>query len=413
MLRRSLSFTQSFVARLVGKFGHVAGLVLAARILQNINGFLLSVLIVRRFGLAGAGTLAIATVAIVVMALISTFGLTYTLARMQISTPKKNTIGLLACIATLPACLPLAILLGLAAGQNHQEAAVIAVLALGGPFFAQTNIANALQVLQGKAGDCVIPPIGNMLGLIAAAAFGSSFLMFAALLAAFRFASIAVVFLRLPRGRLPLREVLEHLAEGLRFLTADAVNLGSDQVTVLIVSYLISRGELGLFGLCRQMLTVSDTPGWSQLQASYPAIVADPQGQIPKLRRRLMVTGVLCAVVVAALTVPLGLWVYHLPGFMILGPLLQTSTPVRYLLGVYDTRLRAIGAVARSNRVSLIRGLLALLIIPMGAWMAGATGAVVATILHVCIATYITSCVRTDDVMAVSNKTLTIAGSVS
>ncbi len=63
------------VDRLLQKFGRAAGLVLLARVLQNLNGFLLSILIVtRRFGLQGAGTLVIATIAIVVLALIGTCG---------------------------------------------------------------------------------------------------------------------------------------------------------------------------------------------------------------------------------------------------------------------------------------------------------------------------------------------------
>jgi len=65
---------------LAHRFGREASLVLLARVLQNANGFLLSVLIVRRFGLAAAGTLTIATIATVVIELFGTFGLTWTSA---------------------------------------------------------------------------------------------------------------------------------------------------------------------------------------------------------------------------------------------------------------------------------------------------------------------------------------------
>jgi O-antigen/teichoic acid export membrane protein len=378
------------VDRLLQKFGRAAGLVLLARVLQNLNGFLLSILIVRRFGLQGAGTLVIATIAIVILALIGTCGLPYTLARMNIDPKQRNTVGLFACMAVVPLSLPFVGALGLIVGHSHKEALVIALLALGGPFFAQTNITNALQVLLNKPGDAIIPPIGNLLGLIVAAWVGPGFVTFAAILAAFRFAAIGCAFLRLPCRRTSFRMLITHMADGARYLIADAINLGTDQAAMLILSFILSRAQLGLLGLCRQLITVSDTPGWSQIQAFYPGMVADPARNGPLLISRLRWIGIVSAASVALLTAPLGLWIYRAPGFLVLAPLLQVSTPIRYLLAAYDTRLRALGLVAASNRISAIRGVLTLAIIPAGAWAAGAFGAVVAIIIQVVLATYLT-----------------------
>src|SRR5271156_722504 len=113
------------ITRLLGAFGRDAALVLIARLLQNANGFLLSVLIVRRFGLASAGTLTVATTAVVVLSLLGTFGLTYGLARLPITDREKNALGAFGCLVVLPLSLPVVIGLGLAAGHSSREAAAI------------------------------------------------------------------------------------------------------------------------------------------------------------------------------------------------------------------------------------------------------------------------------------------------
>ena len=381
---------RALLLRLADRFGRDAGLVLAARLLQNVNGFLLSVLIVRRFGLNGAGTLAVATVATVALALLGAFGLPYTLARLKIPAEEKNRLGLMAALAILPLSLAPVALLGAAFGQDREEAAVIALLALGGVFFAQTNVLAALQVLQDRARDTIIPALGNLAGLLAAALIGQNFVMFALILALTRFASVAWAYLRLPIGPLTPRDAWGHIRDSLHYLTSDALNQGSEQLVVLLSSTLMSRGELGLFGLCRQLLTVSDTPGWSQAQAVYPALVADPYGTFTELRRRMLWLGVFCGSTVAVLTVPLALFVYHLPALLIAGPVLLASVPIRYLLVVYDVQLRALGLVRRTNVLSLVRAVSAFAFIPIAAWQGGALGAVFGTIGQVVFATFLT-----------------------
>jgi hypothetical protein len=75
---------------------------------------------------------------------------------------------------------------------------------------------------------------------------------------------------------------------------------------------------------------------------------------------------------------------------MILAPLLLSSVPLRYLLTVYDVALRAVGAITATNRVSHLRAAFALAIIPGGAWLSGAAGAVIATIAHTAISVWLT-----------------------
>jgi EamA domain-containing membrane protein RarD len=90
-------------------------------------------LIVRRFGLAAAGTLTVATIASVVIGLIGTFGLPYTFTRMDISVERRNSLGAAASLALLPLSLSFIAALGIAADQSQEEAAAIALLSLAGP----------------------------------------------------------------------------------------------------------------------------------------------------------------------------------------------------------------------------------------------------------------------------------------
>ena len=201
-------------------------------------------------------------------------------------------------------------------------------------------------MLLNKPGDAIIPPIGNLLGLIVAAWVSPGFVTFAAILAAFRFAAIGCAFLRLPCRRTSFRMLITHMADGARYLIADAINLGTDQAAMLILSFILSRAQLGLLGLCRQLITVSDTPGWSQIQAFYPGMVADPARNGPLLISRLRWIGIVSAASVALLTAPLGLWIYRAPGFLVLAPLLQVSTPNL----IFACSLRHKAACARVGR---------------------------------------------------------------
>jgi hypothetical protein len=60
-------------------------------------------------------------------------------------------------------------------------------------------------------------------------------------------------------------------------------------------------------------------------------------------------------------------------------------------MGSFDMRLRAMGLVARTNRLCLLRGGLSLLLVPVAAWRGGALGGVLATMAQNVIATWLTS----------------------
>lgn len=390
----------AFARNRLQSFGGDAALILSARMLQNINGFFLSIIIVRKFGLAAAGSLTIATVATVVLGTLCTFGLPYIFAREAAEARVRNTVGLIAWFAAVIVSVPAGLALGLATGQDFTEAMVIFLLSMAGPFFAQTNMANSLLVLENRTRLTIYAPLGNLAGLVLGYFFAGNLLEFALILTVFRLAGTLVIFLLLPLGRVSLRSLVPWVRSGLRFLTADVINLGADQASVMIASYLMSRSELGIFGLCRQMLTLSDTPGWSRLVAWYPKVFADPRGTIPQFTRQMLALGVFCGISVAVLCVPLGYWVYHLPAFVVLAPLLLCSVPFRYLVGIYDMSLRAIGAVRATNEITLLRCVLVVALYSAGILLAGIYGAIAATIALAMISAWVTRLILTRNLPA-------------
>jgi len=372
-------------------FERAAALILGARVAQNLNGFLLSVIVVRKFGLAGAGTLAIATAPTVVLSILCSFGLPYMFARMKTSDATRNTVALAACLAAVVVAAPISALTGLAMGRDKSEAATIALLAMGGAFFAQTNVMFALLVQQGQEKRLILAPGGNLVGLVAGFAFQQTFVGFSLVVCICRFVGLFALFRGLRLVRISLRDIGHHIWAGTRFLTADLINMSADQLTVLACSYLLSREDLGILGLCRQLLTVSDTPGWSRLMVWYPRVVADPKGTFPPLVRKMLSLGTACALVTAVFSVALGFLIYRQPQVALFAPLLLSSGPLRYLVVLYDMGLRATGAISANNMVTLLRGGLVLPLVGGGAAVGGISGAILAMVFHVAIAAWVTA----------------------
>src|ERR1700733_9626812 len=82
--------------------GSAGRLVFAGRVIQNVNGLLLTTLLVREFGLAASGTLTISSVGVVVLGIVLTFGLPFSLAAEPVSVRRKNSIGLVAALVMMP-----------------------------------------------------------------------------------------------------------------------------------------------------------------------------------------------------------------------------------------------------------------------------------------------------------------------
>jgi O-antigen/teichoic acid export membrane protein len=348
-----------------------------------VSGLLLSIALVRRFGLSAAGDYALAAVAIATLAIACSVGLPYSLARAAEPVAEKNAIGMLASLLIMPVSFPLIGLYGYLAGQDLEEAIVISLLACGGWFFAQTNIFYALFVLQDRVRLAIIPPIVNIVGIAVAAAFANSLLVFAATLVVARLVGIFGICLRLPYRAVSPRRLWRHLYPSLGILSADLVNYGSDQLLVLAMSYLVNRQELGILGLSRQIVSIADIPGGSLLQTAYPAMVQDPQAELTMTRKRMLTLAGLTMVGCAGLALPLGIWVYRVPLLPAYAALLLTSLPARYILSLCETYLKAIHQLRTLNWLAVLRGVAWAATAPLCIF--GLYAAFIGFVVHACL----------------------------
>jgi len=354
-------------------------LVFTARLADSANGFLLSMMIVRLFGFSGAGTYSIASIAITAYALFGTFGLTYLFAKNKANLAKMNTLGLYVSLMIIPLSIPFSYFLGLATSSGEVELLTIVMLSYGGIFFAHTRILTALQVLQGRVWEGLILPLSSFLAIISASYFSWSYVSFATILASIRVAGFLYAFTLLPHAKIGVVEFVDQLKSGVKYISSDSVNLLSDQMPILISSFLISRQELGLFGICKQIATLSQTPMWSFMSFKYPSIVHNPELSLEKMPAEMLKFGAIIGFIVSIISIPIGFLIYKSDEFIILSFLLMFLNPYRYLLYFYDVYLKAIGAIYHCNLAAVIRLCAGLIILPFSLWMGGAYGGVIAT----------------------------------
>ncbi len=349
--------------------------------MQNANGFVLSVIIVKNFGLAAAGSLTIASIGTTVLATMCAFGLPFVFARLGTEARAQNSVGLLCSVAGVVVAVPPCLGLGLLFGKDPAEAAVVFLLSLGGAYFAVTSIASALLLVQNRGADVILSPLGNSIGLALGGLLADDLLTFAIILTVARFAGAFAAFARSRFGPASFATIVAHLRCGVDYLSVDTLNLGSYQASVMLTSVLLSREELGIFGLCRQIITVSDTPASSSTSVWYPRLCQHPQQSFPGFKRHMLQLGAYCALGLAVLSVPLGLWIYHSPVFALLAPLMVASVPFRYLVVAREALIRAIGQIRAMRELTIFRCALCVLL-PLGVLAGGVLGAIITSVLQ-------------------------------
>ncbi|WP_431858574.1 lipopolysaccharide biosynthesis protein [Azospirillum sp.] len=337
--------------------------VLLARLLQSGNGFLLSIILVQVYGLAAAGTFAVAGVLIAPLAILATFGLPFSLARSHAPVEERNALGCTAGLLAVPLGLPAIAACAALLGRDGDEAMAIAWFACGGLFFAQVNVFNALLVLQRRAALSVLPHLYSSAGILLAALLADGLLDFAMIVGIQRIIGVFLCFL-LPHSRIDLRAFFRHARESAHFMPFELIHLGADQLFTVALSYLLTREQLGIFGLWRQVFNAGMLAPSSMLQTAYPEIVRDPQGSLPTLRRKLNTVSLPTTIGIALLSWPLGLLVYNAPYFPVFTLLLMACLPLGCLVVLYDSGLRALGEIRLMNQLGLARGAILLSVVP-------------------------------------------------
>lgn len=256
----------------------------------------------------------------------------------------------LALLSTLPA-----IVIACIASADPQERIAIALFGASGAFLGQLPVLQAACIVQQRPWALPIPGTIQFMGIAFAAAFTSDVALFALSTYGFRALSSVVGYLCLELS-IPTRTETVGLArEGGRFAPLDIVNLMSEQLPVFLISFMLTRDELGLLGLARQLLTVADTPGWSFLSSRYPELVRSPARSLSALRTRNERLALVASIFTIALSVLLSLSLYRQPAVILLTVASVIPLVYRYANNLYDLTLRASGNFAVSLRLSVVK----------------------------------------------------------
>lgn len=350
--------------RLVGAFLGRDGLfLLIARILHAGNGFILSVILIREFGLAAVGTYTIAVVAVVALSLLCGSGLNYSLPREPLATEEKNTVALGWALLMIPVTPLAAIPFGLLMAHHPREWLEISLFACGGYFFGQSSLLNTLLVLQKRTRWAIAPPLANTAGLLVGMLLSRAIAQFAVILLISRACGSLWLFAGMKYQRMRASAIWHYCMNGLRYTSMDFLAMLSDQTSPLIIASMVSRADLGVFGLCAQFMNVSEMPGWSVLQSYYPQLVEARRESMAKLRSRMLRLSFLMAFVVLAAAAVLGRHVYKVPGFWKMMAVLTASLPLRYLTNYYNQALRAAGKVRIGTLLAAARLLLGIFLL--------------------------------------------------
>lgn len=354
---------------------------LAARAFQIVGGLLTSLLIVRMFGLSAAGSYALATLPAAALIPLCTLGLPSALARSTLTLRQRATVAFVASSIALTILIPVAYAYGAVIGQNEEEALTIAVLSWSAAGASQITISQSVQILQKRTKLALVTPISHLLALLIAAISTNDLLSFAVTLALLRLVGTITGFAGLRYSRVPLTSALETVKESKKFTAIDVFAAGSEFLALPLLSGILTRSELGLFGLARQFLMVGDTPGWSYVQSRYPKLV---KGHA-KLERDVRRKNLQISFLAAALTFIGGgiliIFLYRLPQLIPILVIMLISLPARYENNFCDQALRAGGYFTASVKLVAAKFALSTAIILLMAGLYGLYGTASAIVI--------------------------------
>lgn len=348
---------------------------LTGRVAQLGNGFLLSIVLVRQFGLASAGTYAIAALAIMAASLLCTLGQISSLPRSGLTVRESSFVTLASTLLTAPPALLGIAALGLLMGHSPTEFWEILTFGIGGIFLAQMSISNMLLIMRGSAFLTIVAPLVGTIGILAGGFFSNSVLEFAVYVTVSRLIGNVIVYAVMGIERVPLGRVFAEMRRGGSYLATDALLTANDQIVTILLALILSREDMGVWGICRQLSTAADTPSWSIVQAKYPEMIRSPHETWPSLTANIALISIAVALTGAIASFGLGHYVYHVEA---LGPLMAVllfGIPARYIQNLDDQLMRAIGAGSMSARLAALRMPVTVIMTPAAAYCWGIWGA--------------------------------------
>jgi O-antigen/teichoic acid export membrane protein len=356
-------------------------LLLAGRAIQLCNGLLLSIILVRYFGLEVVGAFAIGIAAANVLANVCPLGLHAYLPRVKQSHGQSCFAGLVLFLVQLPAVLGVLVLYAWTMAHGAQEQRIIFLAAFSGYFIGLANLGMMLSIMTRRFYPGFLAPLCETAGLLAGSLLARTPDGLAVSLLLSRIVSAFVIWMGFRLERVAPDRVTEIAGSGMRYLTPDVLALLSEQCAPLLLAHFVSRSELGIFRLCQQLLMAADSPGWTFVQSKYPQMVEGGAEFVDEVHRQVRRIGLTASVLCLLGSAFLALWFFHTPVVALLMTMLSASLVWRYENYLFGQALRAAGRVRVLTALGFAKLLGALVIFYLATDAAGLWGAVPALAL--------------------------------
>lgn len=353
-------------------------LLLVGRGVQLVNGLLLSIILVQRFGLETVGAFALGIAAVNILATVCALGLGAYLPRQRQSHAQSCFAALCLFLAQLPLVVPLLALYAGLQANDSGESQVIFLVALSGFFIGLQNLGMMLSIMIRRFYPGLIAPLCETGGLIVGWLCCATAPAMALTLLAARVVSVLVIWIGFRLERLPLRRVVAIGRDGMRWLAPDLLGLLGEQAAPLVLGAFVARGELGVFRLCQQLLMAADSPCWTFVQSKYPEMVERGPAFVERVHGQVrhIALVVTVALIVGATVLAYGF--FHVPAVAPLMAILSAALLWRYKSYLFGQALRAVGRVDAVTWLGGGKLIVALILITVGTRLAGVWGAVLA-----------------------------------
>lgn len=365
------------LSKAIGHLRNDALWLVIGRFAQMGNGFLLSIVLVRQFGLASVGTYTIAAMAVMAASLVCTLGQIHNLPRSGLSVGQSSFVSLISTLLSTPIAAAAIALLAFLMANSPEEFWEIVIFGTSGIFMAQMSIAGMLLVMRGSAFLTVVGPMLGTIGIVAGGFLAASPLEFAIYVTGSRFAANIVIYSIIGFEVVSFARVLTEMRKGLNYLATDAILTANDQIATILMATLLTREDMGIWGITRQLLIAADTPSWSMVQAKYPRMVESPHEVSASLSRRIFLMSGVVALAGMAGSFGLGYWVYHVDMLGMVMAIILLGTPARYQQNLDEQLLRAIGSSRLCAQLAAIRLPVSVLFAAVAAYYWGIWGAAV------------------------------------
>jgi O-antigen/teichoic acid export membrane protein len=332
-----------------------AALLLAGRVVQLFNSLIVSLVIMRRFGLETMGTFAVGFIAAALLASLAPMGLPSHLPHLRVAHSKLCFSAVVIHASTLPFFGLL--LYGYASVEAHStsEQLTIFIVTLGGLLVGFSNTGMMLSIMRRRFYPGLLGPICEALAILAGGFAAKSSVGLAMFLLWGRFITVLIVWGEFQFRRVSARQVICIAKRGIGYAMPDVLALFSEQSAPLLLAGMVSRAELGEFRLCQQMLTAADTPGWTFVQSRYPDLVRGSSELSEHIFARTCNLGWVAATVSLFVSAFLAYYVYRIPALAGMMALLSATLVWRYKNNYFEQRFRAMGQLRTTTILGLMK----------------------------------------------------------